>query len=727
LGTKCTPRNEASAPRIGAPGSLGSWALWGLYAYGCAYCAYLFAHLGHDTRSFEDIAFLPLYLAPALAAWFAARRSTARARDSWGWRCVALAWFASFAGACLWLLPDAASLVDGFASASYNAYYPFLVAGLALFAVVPAQASGRLRLCLETAMAFVAVQVLSWSVSRTSTSSEGLFEVLAGGRTCTAFGELAVLLTASIVLHRPAALIGRLPLQVLIVGAFCASVGDLLLERSLTGLPVQRQVGNALVASAAMLFTGAAARWGREPPQTHDRRTSLLPYYALGVAAVPLLFELATEPRGVSPMPGVLLATLLVFALVLTELSLFQRQLAREEAARAQDLEERRALENRLVRTQKLDALGLLAGGVAHDFNNLLTAIQGNALLLAERAEESPEVAEIRRAVERGATLCRQLLTFSRSEPGRTEAVDVGAVLVGIEPMLRRLIPSSIELAIRPPLVGTHVRVDRVHIEIALLNLVINARDAMPAGGTLTLEAGCTTRVGGSGPATIGPTRTAWIAVRDTGVGMDAATQARIFEPFFSTKPVGAGAGLGLATVQGFVSRSGGDLKVDSAPGCGSTFVLYLPACEPATEEQRQKPARPRSVTARGRVLLVDDDPAVLSATSGLLGSAGFDVHVARDGVEAVELLTQHDGRFDLVLTDATMPRMDGHELSRRVARTHPDLPVLLMTGNPSCVGDPGGAEAPPVIPKPFRSEELFLQLDAEIRARAGGPLPRQD
>jgi signal transduction histidine kinase/CheY-like chemotaxis protein len=716
------PQDEASVPGIGAPGSLGRWVLWALCAYTSAYCTYVLAHLGQDTRRFEDVGFLPLYLMPALGSWFAAQH-TARARDRWGWRCVASAWLVSFAGACLWLLPSEARLLDAGAGALYNAYYPFLVAGLALFVVVPAGATERLRLALETAMVFVAVQVLSWYASHGAKSLTGLPNVLLGGRNGTSVGELAVLLTASIALHRPAVLTGRLPLQLLALGAFCASLGDLLMDRSLTGTVTQRQVGNILVACGAALFTGAAVLWIRRGPKPSGRWTGLLPYFALAATAAPLLFGLATEERGVGPMPGVLLATLLVFALVLTELSLFQRQLDSEELARAQDMEERRALETKLVRTQKLDALGLLAGGVAHDFNNLLTAIQGNALMLAERVAETPEIEEIRRAVERGAALCRQLLTFSRSEPGRTEAIDVGAVLVGIEPMLRRLIPSSIELVIRPPLVGTHVRADRVHLEIALLNLVINARDAMPAGGTLTLEAGHATRARGSEPTAACPTRTAWIAVKDTGVGMDAATQARIFEPFFSTKPVGKGAGLGLATVHGFVSRSGGDMQVDSAPGCGSTFVLYLPACEGPAEESAHKFSRPRSVAARGRVLLVDDDPAVLSVTSALLGSAGFEVHVARDGLEAVELLTQHAWRFDLVLTDATMPRMDGHELSRRVAQARPDLPVLLMSGNPQGSGDQEGPEAPPVIPKPFRSEELFLQLDARIRARSGRPV----
>jgi signal transduction histidine kinase/CheY-like chemotaxis protein len=392
----------------------------------------------------------------------------------------------------------------------------------------------------------------------------------------------------------------------------------------------------------------------------------------------------------------------------------------------ARQRRERRRLEQQLAEAQKLEAVGRLAGGVAHDFNNVLTAILGSTeLLLLDSAPGVPvreELDIIRDAATRAQDLIRQLLAFSARQVLRPVVVDLNHLVASVGKMLRRLISEDIRLTTEPARELGAVRADPGQLEQVLLNLAVNARDAMPDGGHLTIRT-FNAEVGGQPdrlpddpePAVdrVPPGRYVVLEFSDTGVGMTAEIQGRIFEPFFTTKPQGKGTGLGLATVYGIVRQSGGHVAVRSAPGAGTTFRLYLPqvdeAIAPATG--------PTPVTAPAggseTVLLAEDDQLVRLLTRRILEQAGYDVLVAGGGAEALELARRHEGPIDLLLTDVVMPEMGGRDLTRRLAEVRPGVPVLYMTGYSDDaiarhgVLDPGTA----LIQKPFTPAALARKV----------------
>jgi two-component system cell cycle sensor histidine kinase/response regulator CckA len=347
--------------------------------------------------------------------------------------------------------------------------------------------------------------------------------------------------------------------------------------------------------------------------------------------------------------------------------------------------EERAQLEAQLRQAQKMEAIGRLAGGVAHDFNNLLTVIQGrSALLGAKLPPESPlrrHVDLIEHAGLRAAALTRQLLAFSRQQVLEPKVLDVPALITGLAPMLRRLIGEDVEFvtASTPP-VG-RVKIDPGQLEQVILNLVVNARDAMPGGGRLRVEAmnvELDARYAALHPwAAPGPY--VMLAVSDTGVGMDEATQARIFEPFFTTKGE-HGTGLGLATVHGIVKQAGGTIEVYSEPGRGTTFKIFLPRVAETPEPASASPDMP---PPRGTetILLVEDEEALLHLTREVLAEQGYTVLEARHGAEALLTAAQSPDPIHLLLTDVIMPQLNGRELARRLATTRPGLRVLYMSG----------------------------------------------
>jgi two-component system, cell cycle sensor histidine kinase and response regulator CckA len=351
----------------------------------------------------------------------------------------------------------------------------------------------------------------------------------------------------------------------------------------------------------------------------------------------------------------------------------------------ATDVSQRRRLEDELRQAQKMEAIGRLAGGVAHDFNNLLAAIMGHAELMMRRLDAAHPLhrhaESVLKASTRGALLTRQLLAFSRKEVLTPRVLDVHTVIAEMEEMLRRLIGEHIELVIVLGERPVQVRADRGQLEQVIMNLAVNARDAMAAGGLLTIEVASmhqsTEAV--AGPRNAGAYVT--IVVSDTGCGMDASTAARIFEPFFTTKDQGKGTGLGLSTVYGIVEQSGGHIDVESQPGAGATFTVYLPR----VEEDAAAPGGegPASTAARGceTVLLAEDEPAVRAMACEALQSHGYAVLEARNGVEALALAQAHRGPLHLLVTDVVMPQMGGGELSRRLLDQRPGLRVLYMSG----------------------------------------------
>jgi PAS domain S-box-containing protein len=354
-----------------------------------------------------------------------------------------------------------------------------------------------------------------------------------------------------------------------------------------------------------------------------------------------------------------------------------------------QDVTDSRLLEEQLRQAQKMEAVGRLAGGVAHDFNNLLTAITGHVeFLLDDLDQDDPrrtDAYEIREGADRARRLTRQLLAFSRQQVLNPRRVDLSDVVASFEGLLRRLIGEDIDLRVirhEPCL----VRVDPSQLEQVVLNLAVNARDAMPDGGALTLETGCSdlSDPGEAGfPPGLRPGQYATLHVTDSGSGMDGDTRARIFEPFFTTKPAGKGTGLGLSTVYGIISQSGGHIEVDSEPGDGTTFSIYLPLVDGEPDPiARPTPAARIASPESGTkvVLLVEDEDAVRALAKRVLERSSYRVLSAGDGNAALRMVDNH-GIPDLLLTDMVMPGMGGRELAQQLHERAPDLPVIFMSG----------------------------------------------
>jgi signal transduction histidine kinase len=354
----------------------------------------------------------------------------------------------------------------------------------------------------------------------------------------------------------------------------------------------------------------------------------------------------------------------------------------REAAARA----ERGGLEEQVRQAQKMEAVGRLAGGVAHDFNNVLTAILGYSELIRLRTAGDEiltrHVTEVEKAATRAAGLTSQLLAFSRKQVLQARVLDLNAVVAEIESMLRRIVGESIEFRILPvPDLG-RVRADRGQIEQVIVNLVVNAGDAMPNGGTVTIETA--NFQAEKAHALLSPGRYVVLSVSDTGTGMDAETQGQIFEPFFTTKAIGRGTGLGLSTVHGIVKQSGGQIEVQSEPGKGAKFRIYLPEVEAPLEAGHAVAVTPASAGAGGTILFVEDDSAVRDVLCEALRMDGYRVLEAVDRTEAVYVCDQCDREgihVSLMLSDLVMPGISAGELFRRVTAHNPGVRVLYMSG----------------------------------------------
>src|SRR5213083_1564117 len=358
-----------------------------------------------------------------------------------------------------------------------------------------------------------------------------------------------------------------------------------------------------------------------------------------------------------------------------------EEEMLRQHAARLEQQVEHRT--QQFMQAQKMQALGLLAGGIAHDFNNMLTVIFGRAQVLLDRlpkdARARKDADAIGEAAERAAALTRQLLAFSRKQLLERCTLDLNRVIADMAQMLRRLIGENITVVTALAQSAAWVNVDRGQLEQVILNLAVNARDAMPGGGQLTLT---TESVDSDGADALPSGRFVALVVSDTGVGMDAATRERIFEPFFTTKPVGAGTGLGLATVYGVVEQHGGWLDVSSAVGQGSTFKVYLPASPEGTAAGGHTSETFRPALHNEGVLVVEDEAMLREFVQTVLEQQGYRVYVAADGHEAQKVWQQHRSEVALLLTDIVMPGgLSGLELARQIRAEKPELEVLLTSG----------------------------------------------
>ncbi len=409
------------------------------------------------------------------------------------------------------------------------------------------------------------------------------------------------------------------------------------------------------------------------------------------------------------------------------ELARIVRQFFSQRDNLIREMDERRAAqetlrkkEDELRQSHKMEAVGRLAGGVAHDFNNLLTAIIGYAELIVDRSgrdsQAKQDAALIRKAGEQAATLTRQLLAFSRKQLLQPKVLDLNTLVTDMEKLLERVIGEHFELHTRPDAVDGRVRADPSQLEQVILNLSVNARDAMPDGGTVTIR---------TSNEHLDLTRAAQISksmvdgdyvvlsVTDTGTGIDDEVKARIFEPFFTTKSAGKGTGLGLATVYGIVRQSGGGISVESELGHGTTFRIYLPYQNAPIDEVRQTAQWPIGENNSETVLVVEDDEAVRRLVCDVLEEHGYTVLCARDGAEAIRLTSRFEGDIDLLVTDVIMPQMNGPELASRLCLTRPELKVLYVSGySADDIGEHGVLrDDVQLLQKPFSPHTLLKRM----------------
>ena len=393
----------------------------------------------------------------------------------------------------------------------------------------------------------------------------------------------------------------------------------------------------------------------------------------------------------------------------------------------ARDITESKALEQQLLQAQKMDAVGRLAGGVAHDFNNLLMAIMGYGELMRSKVlKDDPlysHLENILKAGERATALTQQLLTFSRQKIVHPQVIDLNQVVLDLEPMLRRLIGEDLDLEVVTDGGTGAVKADSGQLGQIVMNLVVNARDAMPQGGRLTLKTapvdftvGCHNRFGLTPPGAY-----VRLEVHDTGVGMDDATQAHVFEPFFTTKEPGKGTGLGLSTVYGIVKQSGGYLDLESSPGAGSTFTVYLPRLEGVVEPPAVKPPITANFRGEETVLLVEDEDVLRGLLAKFLRLYGYTVLEARHGGEALLTCERHPGPIHLMVTDVVMPQMSGRELADRLTPLRPEMKIIYMSGyTEDALVQHGVADfSVAFLQKPFKPIELARQVRAVLHPPA--------
>jgi signal transduction histidine kinase/ActR/RegA family two-component response regulator len=387
------------------------------------------------------------------------------------------------------------------------------------------------------------------------------------------------------------------------------------------------------------------------------------------------------------------------------------------------ELQQRRYLEEQLRHAQKMDALGRVAAGIAHDFNNLVTVIGGfTSLMLRSVGRDDPlrtHVEEVNRATDRAASLIRQLLLFSRREPAQPTVLDANRLVTHMESLLRRVLGAHVELSAALRADPATVSADNGQLEQVLLNLAVNARDAMPDGGVLTLEtANVTLDPVAADALSLGAGDYVVIRVADTGTGMDERTKARLFEPFFTTKPPDKGTGLGLATCYGIVTQFGGRIHVESELGAGSVFSIYLPLARGTAEVEAAAAEAPGPAGCGETILLVEDDPGLRTLARTVLEHGGYGVLEARFGEEALFVANSHDGPISLLLTDAVMPVMTGRELAARFRQLYPDATIVFMSGYDMDAAPDDLADG--FLAKPFTPDELLDAVASALAARHG-------
>jgi signal transduction histidine kinase len=502
------------------------------------------------------------------------------------------------------------------------------------------------------------------------------------------------------------------------------AVSAIRVNRQVRSVGVYNEQGN-LVAGYGRDGPGPASSLGTRLPAPENAVSSEVPVTSRGERIGTVVLTTDPEPVARRLTRYLVIGLLIIMAaLVVIVLGVAQgalRRANRELEERADALAEANAelkvqvsergkAEDQLRQAHKMQALGQLTGGIAHDFNNLLTVIQGSADMLRRPGlseEKRIRFAEaVVQASARAAALTGQLLAFARRQPLQPEVIEVNALIRDMTDLLDRTLGERIEVTTALAPVPCTVEADRAQLEAALLNIAVNARDAMSEGGQLDIRtAPVTDPEGGEMIA---------LSVADSGMGMNEDTLARAFEPFFTTKMTGKGTGLGLSQVYGFASQSGGDVRIDSTPGRGTTVTLLLPRSGTAREKAHAEESRGLKRGRTGRVLLVEDNDEVGEFAAHLLGELGHDVVRASSGEEALDRALKE--RFDLVFTDVVMPGMSGLDLAGRLAEVRPGLPIILTTGYSDEIAT-SGAGGRPVILKPYRPEMLASAIEQALSA----------
>jgi two-component system cell cycle sensor histidine kinase/response regulator CckA len=377
--------------------------------------------------------------------------------------------------------------------------------------------------------------------------------------------------------------------------------------------------------------------------------------------------------------------------------------------------------EQRAIESQKLEAVGQLASGIAHDFNNILGVITGfSRFVHDDLPEDSPlrsDLEEVMEAAARGAGLVQQLMVFSRNDAPDLQRVNIPNAINGMERMLRQAATESVEIIVSvDPRIPT-VMFDQVRLQQVLMNLTINARDAMPAGGKLMID-GDECVLEDQEVKLLAAGRYARLIVSDTGTGMSEEVKSRLFDPFFTTKPKEKGTGLGLATVYGIVLQAGGEIVVSTSPGSGTSFMIYLPETsdEPVASDMEEAVGAPASGLT---ILVVEDDPKMAEVVKRFLSTGGHEVVRADDGLAGLDIFRRSERRIDLVVTDVTMPKMTGIEMARLLREADASLKVIFISGNPAADGLHDDLSGETLLKKPFSREQLLAEVTGALSARA--------
>jgi signal transduction histidine kinase len=641
-------------------------------------------------------AFLPLYWMAAWLAWRASRTPALDPAGRRGWELIAIA-------NALLAISNAAFVANRHIGhvPGHDALVSFVIpilwfiamfAGLAWLRRAVQTRLERATFWLDAVTVFFSgLLILLYVFAHTPGRSSFTSAIATLGTVAFPALDGAVLFLATVVMLRPGKGVSRGAVALLATSVALTFVSDLAYGRAAAVGAHRAGAWYEPLYLLAGVFAVASPQVQRERPGTEDSRqfeigstsSSLVPYIAVLGAVLSVILEVGTGWR--SPAGRLAVGTVILTGLVMARQLVSRRHVHMLAAAEQVRLTRQAALEAQLQQAQRLEALGLLAGGIAHDFNNLLMTIRASAELAATQGHspQPEEIQDIVRAVDHGASLTRQLLAFGRRDAVQLQRFDLREVVRDMDRVLRRLMTGEIALRMTLPDRAVPVEMDRAQAEQVLLNLTINARDAMPDGGTLEIEVGTISIHEHTAVLAAGSYAT--LIVSDTGHGMPPEVIARIFEPFFTTKPRGRGSGLGLSTVYAIVSRTGGTIDVRSTVGSGTTFEILLPMPETTDAEPADAlpPASAEQVKAAGRevVLLVDDESTILETVGRYLTRLGYVVVPISHPAEALVHLSSPSQRVDLLLTDLTMPGMSGRALIERARALHRDLRVICMSG----------------------------------------------